>query len=412
MPYVSHEIGQWCVYPNLKEIEKYDGVLKAKNFEIFRTTLEESGIGYLADSFLLASGKLQALCYKADIEAALRTPEMAGFQLLDLHDFPGQGTALVGVLDPFWEEKGYITPEEYSRFCKETVPLARLEKRVFSNSETFEAEVEVAHFGNEVLTDPDIRWKVSSQGGIILAEGTFEKEELLLDNNQPLGSIQIELDKIHNPEKLKLEVSVNQYSNDWDFWVYPEKQTEINERDIHVTDALDQTSIEVLKEGGKVLWALPQNTLSTASGGDIAVGFSSIFWNTAWTSGQAPHTLGILCNPEHPALAGFPTEYHSNWQWWDAMHHGQAIILNGFENKIDPIVRIIDDWFENRSLGLIFEAQVGEGKIIVSGADLLSDFENRLEAKQLLYSLKNYMASPLFKPKSEVSIGELERLKI
>ena len=92
------------------------------------------------------------------------------------------------------------------------------------------------------------------------------------------------------------------------------------------------------------------------------------------------------------------------------MHHGQAIILNNFENKIEPLVRIIDDWFENRSLGLIFEAQVGDGRIIVSGADLLSDRENRLEAKQLQFSLLSYMTSPQFEPKSEVSIDELHSL--
>jgi len=410
MPYVSHEIGQWCVYPNFKEIEKYDGVLKARNFEIFMETLGESGIGHLADSFLLASGKLQALCYKADIEAALRTPHMAGFQLLDLHDFPGQGTALVGVLDPFWEEKGYISPEEYSRFCNETVPLARMKKRVFSTDETFEAEVEVAHFGREVLTDPDIHWRVSTKWDTLIAEGSFEKDDILLDNNQGLGNIRVPLDHILYPLQLTLEVSINQYSNTWDFWVYPEAKEEIVEHDIHVTNTLDQASIEVLKDGGKVLWTLAPGSLSPAFGGDIALGFSSIFWNTAWTSGQAPHTLGILCNPEHAALAAFPTEYHSNWQWWDAMHHGQAIILNGFENKIEPIVRIIDDWFENRSLGLIFEAQVGNGKIIVSGADLLTDLENRMEAKQLLFSLESYMASQLFDPKAEITINELESL--
>ena len=106
IPTVSHEIGQWCVYPDFKEITQYDGVLKAKNFEIFQYTLEKNGMANLADSFLLASGKLQTLCYKADIEAALRTKNFGGFQLLDLHDFPGQGTALVGVLNPFWKEKG------------------------------------------------------------------------------------------------------------------------------------------------------------------------------------------------------------------------------------------------------------------------------------------------------------------
>ncbi len=409
MPYVSHEIGQWCVYPNFKEIEKYDGVLKARNFEIFRETLEESGMLHLADSFLLASGKLQALCYKADIEAALRTPDMAGFQLLDLHDFPGQGTALIGVLDPFWEEKGYITAEEYSLFCNETVPLVRMQKRVFSNSEILEAGVEVAHFGSEVLSDPEISWKVRSQGGAILAEGSFEKEELYLDNNH-LGSIQMKLDQVAGPEKLNLEVSVNQFSNSWDFWVYPAVLPELNESEVYVTPTLDQAARDLLKNGGKVLWTLPPNSLSGASGGNIALGFSSIFWNTAWTAGQAPHTLGILCDPGHPALSNFPTEYHSNWQWWDAMHHGQAIMLNGFENKPEPIVRIIDDWFENRPLGLIFEAKLGEGKILLCGADLLTDLEKRLEAKQLLYSLEQYMTSKSFQPKSEISLNELESL--
>ena len=130
MPTVSHEIGQWCVYPDFKEIQKYTGVLKAKNFEIFQETLAEKHLSDLADEFLYASGRLQTLCYKADIEAALRTPGFAGFQLLDLHDFPGQGTALVGVLNPFWESKGYVEGEEYSMFCNQTVPLARLPKMV------------------------------------------------------------------------------------------------------------------------------------------------------------------------------------------------------------------------------------------------------------------------------------------
>jgi len=410
MPYVSHEIGQWCVYPNFREIEKYDGVLKARNFEIFRENLEENGLGKYADSFLLASGKLQALCYKADIEAALRTPEMAGFQLLDLHDFPGQGTALVGVLDPFWEEKGYISPEEYSRFCRETVPLLRLKKRIYSNIEILEADVEVAHFGDGILSDPDINWRIRTSKGDIIAEGYLEKKQVILGNNQSLGSIQVPLERISGPVKLNLEVSINQYSNDWDIWVYPADQPDLDIENIHITGMLDQTALGVLNDGGKVLLSLKPNALSEAFGGSIALGFSSIFWNTAWTRGQAPHTLGILCNPEHPALAAFPTEYHSNWQWWDAMHYGQAIRMDVFEDNIEPIVRIIDDWFENRPLGLIFEARVGEGSILVCGTDLLTDLEMRLEAKQLLYSLLNHMTSQDFRPGSEISINELRRM--
>ena len=128
---VSHEIGQWCVYPNFDEMKKYTGLLKAKNFEIFREQLERNGMLHQARDFLMASGKLQTLLYKEDIESALRTPGFGGFQLLDLHDFPGQGTALVGVLDPFWDSKGYVTAEQYRRFSGPIVPLARLERRIF-----------------------------------------------------------------------------------------------------------------------------------------------------------------------------------------------------------------------------------------------------------------------------------------
>ena len=128
MPTVSHEIGQWCVYPDFKEIKKYTGFLKAHNFEIFKDGLKAKGMANYSELFLYASGKLQTLCYKADIEAALRTPGFAGFQLLGLEDFPGQGTALVGVLNAFWESKGYVSGESYSRFCNSVVPLVRFPK--------------------------------------------------------------------------------------------------------------------------------------------------------------------------------------------------------------------------------------------------------------------------------------------
>ena len=161
VPTVSHEIGQWCAYPDFKEIEKYTGALKPTNFEIFRETLAENKMSDQAEDFLKASGKLQVLCYKADIEAALRTPGFAGFQLLQLHDFPGQGTALVGILNPFFQSKGYVTPEEFRMFCNETVPLARMQKLIYKNGETFEPRVEIAHFGAKPIRNAEILFKVT-----------------------------------------------------------------------------------------------------------------------------------------------------------------------------------------------------------------------------------------------------------
>ncbi|NQU55334.1 MAG: beta-galactosidase [Bacteroidetes bacterium] len=408
IPIVSHEIGQWCVYPNFKEIQKYTGPLKAKNFELFQESLIANRMGHLADSFLWASGKLQTLCYKAEIEAALRTPGFAGFQLLDLHDFPGQGTALVGVLDPFWEEKGYVTPAEYSRFNNSTVPLARLPKRVFTEGETMTANIEVAHFGNEPLKDVNPIWKLI-QNKKTIAEGTLGQREIPIGNTIQLGKVIHQFQKENKPRKLTLEIAVEEFTNSGDIWVYPKNET-LESKEIKVVEKLTPSTLKYLNNGGKVLLSLGKGKVASEMGGDVGVGFSSIFWNTAWTDGQKPHTLGILCNPEHPALELFPTEYHSNWQWWDAMSHSDAIKLNDFPVELKPIVRIIDDWVTNRQLALLFEAKVGKGKILISGVDLVNDLENRLEAIQLKASLLNYMKGDLFNPNTELSSNQIKNI--
>ena len=408
-PTVSHEIGQWCVYPDFKEIAKYDGVLKAKNFEIFRDKLEKSGMLHLADSFLLASGKLQALCYKADIEAALRTKDFGGFQLLDLHDFPGQGTALVGVLSPFWEDKGYITPQEYSRFCNATVPLARFPKMVYLNNEELSVPVELAHFGQSDLKNVTPSWSITNTSGETLFKGQFAKTSVPVGNGFNLGGIKQSLATVKQPEHLILTVSVGDNQNSWDFFVYPASLPDISS-DILVTQQLDAKAIETLNKGGNVLLTIKKGSVKPEKGGDVAVGFSSIFWNTAWTKGQPPHTLGILCDPNHPALKFFPTGYHSNWQWWDAMSHSNAIRLDAVSKDLQPIVRVIDDWVTARPLGLLFECKTGKGKLIVSGIDLLSDQDKRPEARQLLHSIKSYMNEANFNPATQVDIEQVQAL--
>lgn len=406
-PAVSHEIGQWCVYPDFKEIAQYDGVLKAKNFEIFKESLEENGMGALADSFLLASGKLQALCYKADIEAALRTPGFGGFQLLDLHDFPGQGTALVGVLNPFWKEKGYITPQEYSQFCNATVPLARFPKMIYTNADTLVVPVEVAHFGEKELANAIPEWKITEKDGKILFQGQLETKNISYGDGIKLGVITQQLGSVKQAKQLQLSVSVGAAENTWDIWVYPAilPKTGTN---IMVTRKIDFKVEDVLAKGGKVLLTVKKGSVKPEKGGDVAVGFSSIFWNTAWTKNQAPHTLGIICNPKHAALANFPTDYHSNWQWWDAVSNCNALNLSELPKDLKPVVRLIDDWVTNRPLGLIFEVKVGNGKLLVCGADLLTDAGKRPEARQLLYSLQQYMEGDSFNPAVGVDINQIK----
>lgn len=408
-PTVSHEIGQWCVYPDFKEIKKYTGVLKAKNFEIFQDQLKESRLGHLADSFLLASGKLQALCYKADIEAALRTKGMGGFQLLDLHDFPGQGTALVGVLNPFWEDKGYITAKQYSQFCNATVPLARFPKMVYLSNEILEVPVEIAHFGAAPLKNASAKWEIKNSANNILFSGNFSSTTIPIGNAFKLGDIKQSLASVKEASQLKLIVTVGTYQNSWELFVYPAQEPEVT-NDILVTQQLNDDAINKLNTGGKVLLTLKKGSIKEDHGGNIAIGFSSIFWNTAWTHGQAPHTLGILVNPKHNAFKYFPTEYHSNYQWWDAMSHSNAVMLDSVAKGLTPIVRVIDDWVTARSLGLVFECKVGNGKLLLSSIDLLSDKEQRAEARQLMYSLLKYMESNAFDPKTKVDISKIQNL--
>lgn len=412
-PMVSHEIGQWCVYPNFREIKKYDGVMRPKNLEIFQETLKENGMAHFADSFLLASGKLQALCYKADIEAALRTKDFGGFQLLGLYDFPGQGTALVGVLDAFWEEKGYISPEEYKHFCNSTVPLLRLPKFIYTNNESIVGQVEIAHYGAQPLDIKTTLWQLFSAKGKEIASGTLSHDQIKIGNCIKLGELNIPLGIIKEPSQLTLKIKTGKFENSWNIWCYPTTAgNQVNNEgdSIIMTDKLDNKTIKALNNGGKVLLSLKKGSLSKELGGDIEIGFSSIFWNTAWTLSQAPHTLGILCNPKHPALKLFPTDYHSDYQWWDAMSHSGAIEIAKISPKIKPIVRVIDDWFSNRPLGLIFEAKVGKGSIIVSGIDFWIDMDKRIEAKQLLQSLKSYMVKASFQPETQLSIEDINKL--
>jgi hypothetical protein len=412
IPVVSHEIGQWCVYPDLKEIEKYKGVLKARNFEIFKESLEESGMGDLAEKFLMASGKLQALCYKADIEAALRTPGFAGFNLLQLHDFPGQGSALVGILNPFFESKGYITPDEFRMFCNSIVPLARLPKHVYRNNEMLDAGIEIANFGPSEIENGVIACRLITTNSDTLFTKRTEVQLIERGNCIPLGSLNYRFENFTRPEKLRIDVYVEgtQYHNSWDIWVYPE-EVRTDPGKVYLTEKLDAATESILNAGGSVLY-LPYGKIAEGRGKEVAIGFSSIFWNTAWTNNQPPHTLGILCDPKHPAFGSFPTEYHSNWQWWDPVSHSQAMRLDDFPASLKPIIQPIDDWFKNRKLALAFEAKVGGGKMVVCSIDMKNITEDRIVSRQLLSSILEYMNSQDFSPVTEIDLDRIKNLSV
>jgi Glycosyl hydrolases family 2, sugar binding domain/Glycosyl hydrolases family 2/Glycosyl hydrolases family 2, TIM barrel domain len=407
VPYVGHEMGQHCVFPDFKEIKEYTGVYKAKNFELFQEELAKHHMEDQAEDFLMASGKLQALCYKFEIEAALRTHKLAGIQLLSLNDYSGQGTALVGVLNAFWEDKGYITAPEFKQFFGPTVPLARIPKFVFKNDETFKAELEVFHFGSRPLKNIAMLWKVTDSKGTIIAQGSLKKRDIPIDNCIPLGDVSLPLSKITKAEKLNLEVDVDNHINSWDFWVYPAELPTLNKDDIYFCNKLDEKAESILKNGGKVFLLAAGNV---EHGKDVAQYLKPVFWNTSWFKMRPPHTTGIICNPDNPAFADFPTEFHSNLQWWEILDRQQVMNLELFPPEFKPLIQPIDTWFLNRRLAVLFEVQVGKGKLMVCSADLQSNLNERPVARQLLYSLTKYMLSDKFNPEYKVDYATVAEL--
>lgn len=408
-PYVSHETGQWCVFPNFDEIKKYTGVTRAKNFELFQEDLADNDMADLSHDFLMASGKLQALCYKHEIERTLRTPNYAGFQLLCLNDYSGQGTALVGVLDAFWDEKGYQTAAQFRRFCNSTVPLIRTEKFVYRNNETLKADVQIAHFGKNILKNASITWRLCDKNGVVMKQDSLTKQDINIGNENTPGSIIINLSDVKTPSKLNLEVAIagTEFLNDWDFWVYPSEKPQLNTKGIYICSKPDSMAVKILNKGGKVLITAAGNI---TYGKDVVQYYQPAFWNTSWFKMRPPHTTGVLINNQHPVFANFVTENWGELQWWELMNRAQTMLLTDFPKGFRPIVEPIDTWFINRKLGMLFEARVGNGSLLMTTFDFEKNKEKRPVAEQLYNSIINYMQSDKFRPATAVPINTIQDL--
>lgn len=405
-PYISHETGQWCAFPNLDEIKKYTGTTRARNFELFKEELERKDMLDRRHEFLQASGKLQVLSYKHEIEKTLRTPDFAGFQLLSLNDFSGQGTALVGVLDAFWDEKGYVTAPEFRRFCNTTVPLIRISKFVYRNNETFTAKAEIAHFGPEAMDNAPVLWRIRDEYGLVLSERLLCVKDIPLGSNTPLADINIDLSQWTKPVKLNLEIQVagTEFVNDWDFWVYPKQQAAPDAGDVYVVNTLDNKARQVLADGGKVLLLAAGKV---EYGKDVVQYYSPVFWNTSWFKMRPPHTTGVVVDNYHPVFRDFVTDNWANMQWWELINRAQTMLLDDFPKGFQPMVQPIDTWFIHRKLGMLFEARVGNGRLMMTSMDLENELANRPVAESMYRSIIRYMLSNDFRPETEV---ELQRI--
>jgi len=398
VPIISHEIGQYSIYPNLAEIPKYTGILDPLNFKAVEADLRRKDMLQLAPAFTRATGRFAVQLYKEEIERALRTEGFSGFQLLDLHDFPGQGTALVGVLDAFWESKGFVTDEEFRTFCASVVPLIRYPKAVYTNNETFRASVEIANFSASELKNQEVRWKIIASDGAVLASGSFPQQTFKVGNGLNAGSITADLSKIAKADKLQIEVEVASNKNQWNIWVYPETIA-TKPSSVIVTRSYDEAEKQL--QLGKNVLLIPE--LKSIKG--IEGKFVPVFWSPVHFPNQ-PGTMGILVDPAHKVFQSFPTDSHSTWQWWDI--NKNSVVVEGKE----PVIRVIDNFFKNRELGILYEFKSGNGKLMVCTADLLSEQETRPVARQLYHSILNYMNSSAFVPRNELDVEFVNSIRL
>jgi len=395
-PVVSHEVGEWAVFPNVNAADSYDGVLEARNFRRIQHDLAARGMADQADDFTFASGRLSAALYKEEIETLLRTRDLAGYQLLGLNDFPGQGTATIGMLDAFWQDKGFVTGAEFSEFCAPTVPLMITSKRVWRSDENLEADIWIFHSGEAKTVSGE--WTFGSHSG------QFPNISLVAGAQNRIGTISIPLGTIATPAKVGLTVTLSDGSrNHWDLWIFSAKTSDVPLPDVDVFGWFREDVRAALKAGRKVWLRLHPDRAWAGIPGR----FAPAFWSPIHFKEQVG-TMGTLIQADHPLFAQFPTERYSEWHWWEILTRSKSLVLDALPASFRPTLQVIDRYERNHKLGTMFEAQVGPGRIFVSFIDF--DTPNRPAAAQLEASIRAYLASEHFSTMQSLEIADLDAI--
>ncbi|MEC0125095.1 glycoside hydrolase family 2 TIM barrel-domain containing protein [Paenibacillus pabuli] len=413
VPVISHEIGQYATFPNFEEIQKYTGSLKAKNFELFRERLQAKGLGHLADQYFKSSGQLAVACYKEELEAAFRSKHLAGFQLLDLQDFSGQGTALVGILDAFMDSKGIITPEEWRTFCSDAVLLARFPKYNYEAGELFEARIELSYFRNKALDGLQLKWELHAVGNII-ANGYADIPSFKGENYVVITDLSIRIPDVPRMTKVMLKLSIpdTDIHKSYDLWIYP-NQVKVDFAGLHLFSEISEHALELLERGEDVLlFPSPENIQNAIEGF-----YSTDFWSfpmfrsisESMKKDVPVGTMGLLIQKDHAVFEHFSTEDYSTYPWWSIVSQSSSIILDDLDKDLKPLVQTIDNFERNHKLGMLMECRVLNGRVLM-GALHLENLMNTLEGRQLIYSFLRYVKSPAYQPVARLEVEELRQL--
>lgn len=392
IPVITHEIGQYETFPNFDEIEKYTGSIKARNLEIFRERLEAKGLLHLARDYFEASGALAVQCWKEELEAAFRSEKLAGFQLLDIQDFTGQGTALVGVLDAFMDEKGICSPERWRQFCSDAVILAEFPDYCLEGGSRFEAEIRLANFRPGV-EGKRFSARLFCQCGNVKAELTGI---VPAGDHVTLGKLETVLPSPKEPKRFRLELEIEgtDIRNSYELFVFPQQSETLPEG--LVFTEMNAEAEKQLAAGKTILLARDPDTLENSVEGFYCTDFwcYPMFRSISESMGRPEPvgTMGLLIDCEHPALAAFPTRKYSEPQWWTAVMNSRSEMTDLLPNRgdIHVIVRTIDNFETNRDLALMYEYVQGNGKVLVLNCRL-GALRKTPEGRALLASVAKYL---------------------
>ncbi len=399
-PVFSFEVGQYEVLPDPGEPAAYRGITCPQNLLHLQAKVREKGLQEDWKRMMEATGESSLLCYRAEVEAALRTEGYSGISLLGLQDFPGQGTALVGMMNAHLEPKpgAFARPERFSAFFRDVLPLVLLEKFTFTAGETLAARVRIANYGKADLSG-SLSWELQGQGWC--RQGKLQETTAKAGGLSDCGTLQAVLSGIPDAVSLTLTVSFCGFRNTYPLWVYPEVQPVCPEP-VYECRVLDSRAEQVLQRGGTVYLA-PDST-EEALPHSLNAQFSPDFWSVC-TFPQQEGGMGLLIDDRHPLFAHFPTRAWATWQWWP-MAGQRAMIL---PERIRCIITEMDSYAFLRPMAMLFECRCGNGRLLVSSLGL-HQLQQYPEARALQHAIYQYLSSEHFQPEQTLSLSWLHSL--
>lgn len=400
-PVFSFEVGQFEVLPDFDELEHFHGISDPANYRRIQRMVRQKGLEPVWKQYVEATGELSRLCYREEIEAAMRTKELSGISLLGLQDFPGQGTALVGMLDSHLEPKpfDFAQPQAFSCFFRAQLPLVYLEKYTYEQKETLKAAVKLANYGKTDRSG-EPKWTLFEVGDKkdgsdrkLIKKGSLAAVCCPAGTVSDAGMLEITLDDVKAPVCCELTVQIGEAVNSYPIWVY-KNETPKRPECVYETQVLDAQAKRILLDGGIVYYSPKSEEESFHQ--SIRAQFSTDFWSVG-TFGRQEGAMGQLIKKDHPVFRDFPTQSHTNWQWWPMANQRAVVLPKQAEDQLEVIITEMDSYAFLRSMAQLFECRVGNGRLLYSTLGL-QDLQQYPEARALLSSIYRYLASEDFAP--------------